>query len=304
MRTALLCLLFLAASFPAGAQVWAPAGAAWHYDWVEMATDGYAKIQYVTDSVVGGRLCKILKVEKHTYNWLTHTYSDGVLGYEYTFLENDVVYYYRYGRFFTLYDFSSAPGNSWEVAGWEQNNPCDSTGSIVIDSTGMTTLNSVSLKYLRVSPGQNSEWEFMDKILERIGSLGYMFPGPNCMVDIPGPGQLRCYYDDAFGLYQRPGFPPACDYITGTGNNHGSAGDVRIYPVPASSAVTVEFARHPGGVLRVAISDISGQKIKKIDTKKTKFDIDIDDLGEGIYLITITDQDGFTWHRKIIKSLP
>jgi len=133
MKKILLFVLLMLTTLANKAQVWAPSGATWHYDWIEMAVDGYAAIQYINDSTVGGKVCKVLRIERHTYNWITHTYSNSVLGYEYTYLENNIVYYYRYGQFFKLYDFSANAGNSWEVAGWEQGSPCDSTGSIVVD---------------------------------------------------------------------------------------------------------------------------------------------------------------------------
>jgi hypothetical protein len=294
MKTLILSVSILFFSLLAEAQVWAPSGATWHYDWVEMATDGYAKVEYINDSIVGGKLCKVLKIEKHTYNWITHTYSNGVLGYEYTYLENNIVYYYRYGQFFKLYDFNSIAGNSWEVAGWEQDNPCDSTGIIVVDSTGITNINSFSLKYLCVSPGQNSEWEFYFKIIERIGCLGYMFPGPNCAIDIPGPGQLRCYYDDEFGLYQRTGFPPACDYITGVDNNHHGSNDIKIYPVPASSTLTVETTNQIRGDFIIVISDILGREIMTLKTNNVKFVINTESLKDGIYLLKYSDKKYFS----------
>lgn len=301
MKTYILFFALLFATLSASAQVWAPAGATWYYDWIEWATDGYAKIHYTTDSVVGGKLCKVLEIENHTYDWTTHTYHDGVLGYEYTYLENNIVYYYRFGHFYTLYDFSSAPGTTWSVAGWEQGFPCDSTGTVVLDSTGVTTINSFPLKYLKVSPGQNSGWEFMDKIIERIGCLGYMFPGPNCVIDIPGPGQLRCYSDNEFGLYQRPVFPPACDYIIGMDDRPRGFNEVNIYPVPASTAITVEVAGQFTGRLGIEISDITGIKIKSLDSEDAKTVIVTEDLPDGIYLLTITSRNGCKWNTKFVK---
>ncbi|MEI6434873.1 MAG: T9SS type A sorting domain-containing protein [Bacteroidota bacterium] len=302
MKTILISVVLVFAALFGKSQVWAPPGATWHYDWVEMATDGFAKVQYVKDSIVGGKLCKVLKIEEHTYNWITQTYNNSVIGYEYTWLDNEVVYYYRYNQFFKLYDFNSISGSSWEVAGWNQNNPCDSAGSIIVDSTGTTTINSFSLKYLKVSPGQNSDWEFPDKIIERIGCLGYMFPLPNCIIDIPGPGQLRCYYDDEFGLYQLTGFPPSCDYIIGVDENRERKNDIKIYPVPTVSTFTFEMNRPEKGNLFIQIFDVLGNKIKEIETGKMKLVIDIQNFKEGVYFLVAIDQDGFIFSQKIIKT--
>ncbi len=303
MKTFYLVLVFLMQGLISNAQAWAPPGATWYYDWVEMAVDGYAQIRYVNDSVVGGKLCKILQVEQHTFDWTTQTFTDAVIGHEYTYLENNIVYYYRYGQFFKLYDFNSAAGSTWTVAGWEQNNPCDSLGSIVVDSTGTTIINSLPLKYLKVSPGSNSEWEFMDMIIERIGSLGYMFPGPNCVVDIPGPGQLRCYYDENFGLYRRSGFPPNCDFIIGVNDISKENNWLKIYPVPASTVITVEINKPINGKTVIQISDISGSILKNIETVELKLEININDLQTGIYFVKIVSEDGVKTFKMIKNSL-
>lgn len=301
MRTLYLVLVFLLQGLITNAQEWAPSGATWYYDWVGMAVDGYAQIRYMNDSVVGGKLCKTLQVEQHTFNWITQTFTHAVIGQEYTYLENNIVYYYRYGQFYTLYDFNSTAGSSWTVAGWDQNNPCDSLGSIVVDSTGITIINSLDLKYLNVSPGPNSEWEFMDKIIERIGSLGYMFPGPNCAIDIPGPGQLRCYYDDSFGLYQRSGFPPNCDFIIGMNDILKESNWLKIYPVPAPTVITVEINKPIKGKIMIVISDTEGNIIRNIESAEHKMTINIEDLQSGMYFIKVISGDDIK-SVKVIKS--
>jgi Secretion system C-terminal sorting domain len=304
MRIVLLSLSLFFTSTLIMAQVWAPSGATWHYDWTAMWNSGYVEIQYTGDTTIGGKSCKILKKERHSYDWINHTYSTSVIGYEYTYLENNIVYYLRYGQFFKLYDFNATSGSSWKVAGWNQNNPCDSTGTIVVDTTGMTIINSFSLKYLKVSPGLTSTWAFSsDTIIERIGSLVYMFPEPNCIPDVYEGGALRCYYDDSFGLYER-GSAPTCDYITGVDNMLPESNFVKIHPVPATSTITLEFTRQIKGKMRIEISDIVGNKIKMLETDRAELIIGIEDLKRGIYFISISDKSGLLWNQKIIKNSP
>jgi len=304
MKTLLLSLLLYFASSLTMAQVWAPSGATWHYDWAAMWYSGYVKIKYIGDTIVDGKSSKILIKERFTYDWVNHIYSNNVIGYEYTYLENNIVYYYRYGQFFKLYDFNSVANDSWKVAGWDLSHPCGDTAIVVVDSTGFTTINSISLRYLKVSPGPNSYWAFSsDTIIERIGSLGYMFPEPTCLVDVYEGGPLRCYYDDSFGLYER-GSAPACDYITGLADNHPERNFFKVYPVPATSIIILEFTRQVKGKMMIEIFDILGNKMKNIETDKVKLIIDVEDLKSGIYFISVTDQSGFIWKQKIIKNMP
>ena len=303
MKTLLLSLLLYFASSLTMAQVWAPSGATWHYDWFSMWYSGYVKIQYTGDTTVAGKSCKILKKERYSYDWNQHTYSTDLIGFEYTYEENNTIYYYRNDQFFKLYDFNATAGGSWEISGW--GGPlCDSIGSAVVDSTGMTTINSVSLKYLKVSPGPNSYWAFSsDTIIERIGCLGYMFPEPTCLVDVYEGGALRCYYDDSFGLYER-GSTPACDYITGLADNHPERFFFNVYPVPATSSITLEFTKYVKGKSMIEIFDILGNRMKKIATDKVKLIIDVEDLKSGFYFISVTDQSWFNLKQKIIKNVP
>ena len=304
MKTNFLFFLCLFAILSTEAQVWAPSGATWHYDWASMWYSGYVKVNYTGDTIVDGKSCKILKKERFTYDWVNHIYSNNVIGYEYTYLENNIVYYYRYGKFFKLYDFNSVTNDSWKVAGWDSSHPCGDTAIVVVDTIGLTMLNSFSLKYLTVSPNQNATWAFSsDTIIERIGSLGYMFPEPICVVDLYEGGALRCYYDDSFGLFER-GSAPACDYITGVEDYHQERNFFNVYPVPATSIITLEFTKHIIGKTMIEIFDILGNRMKAITTDKIKLIIDIEDLKSGIYFISVTDQIGFSMKQKIIKNVP
>jgi hypothetical protein len=303
MKTFLLSALLIISSSLIKAQVWAPSGATWHYDWAAMWYLGYVKIHYTGDTVVDGKSCKILKKERFTYDWVHYVYSNDLIGYEYTYVENNIVYYYRNNHFFKLYDFNSTAGGSWEISGWG-GSLCDSVGSVVVDSTGMTTINSVLLKYLKVTPGQNSYWAFSsDTIIERIGSLGYMFPEPTCVADLYEGGSLRCYYDDLFGLYER-GSAPACDYITGLADNYKEQFYFNVYPVPTTSSITLEFTKPVNGNYLIEIFDIFGNSLKKITTSKVKLILGLEDFKSGIYFISVTDPSGFKLRKKIIKNVP
>lgn len=302
MKTILLFLSLVCVSTIGMAQVWAPAGATWHYDYVNFWVTGYVEIQYTADTTIAGKSCKILTKKLHSYDFIQHTYSTSLIGYEYTYEENNVVYYYRYGQFFKLYDFNAMPGGSWVIAGWNSPQPCDSTAVVDVDSTGLTTINSVSLKVLKISPEQNATWAFSsDSILERIGSLGYMFPEPACVVDLFEGGALRCYYDNSFGLYER-GAAPNCEYITGIDKILPGNNNVKIYPVPVTSTLTIEMNKIKRGVVVIELSDLYGTQLRHFETEKPEFRFDISDLKDGIYFISITDQAGNSWNRKIIKN--
>jgi hypothetical protein len=303
MKTLLLSLsLFFACSLIMG-QVWAPAGATWHYDYANFWVSGYVKIQYTGDTTVAGKSCKVLTKTRSTYDYLLQTYSNIVIGHEYTYFENNVVYYYRYGKFFKLYDFNAVAHDSWEIAGWDSSQLCGDSDVVVVDTAGKTIINSDTLKYLKVSPAPDYQWAFTsDTIIERIGSFGYMFPEPFCVVDLFEGGSLRCYYDNSFGLYEK-GYAPSCEYI-GVETLHPEQIYFKVYPVPAADIITLEFAKPVKGTNLVEISDIPGNRLKKMTTDKSTLTIDISGLKNGIYFISVTGESGFILKQKFIKNTP
>lgn len=305
MKKILLSALFLGLALTASTQVWAPAGATWHYDYVNFWVEGYIQIQYVGDTTIAGKPCQVLKKEAHTYDWLNHTFSNSEMGYDYTYSENNIVYCYRFGQFFTLYDFNAVTGNTWQVPGWDGSwgSPCDTTGTVVVDSTGMTNINGFPLKYIWTSPAEGSGWSFYDKIVERIGHFGYMFPEPICIVDVFEGGPLRCYYDDEFGLYTRPGFDKPCDFIVGINDAQPRESAFSIYPIPAETFVTIDIKIPVKGSVVAEISDITGKIIKTIKTSGSKINFDISGLKDGLYFIRISDKDGVIGIQKMIKSV-
>jgi hypothetical protein len=57
------------------------------------------------------------------------------------------------------------------------------------------------------------------------------------------------------------------------------------------------------GNITVRISDILGNEVKTMVTDSRKLIINVEDLSEGIYFITLTDHAGFSLSQKIIKSM-
>src|SRR3990172_9519207 len=193
------------------AQNWAAPGADWHYTYALFTFDGYIKIEKLGDTLINGYTCDILKKTRIGYNYMTSTNDTIDLGREYTRLNNDTVYNFRNNQFYILYCLNANPGDTWTVAG--NNTNCNATDTVKVDSIGVTVINSTTLRYLWTSSPTSSEWRFTNKIVEKIGCVGYMFPEPYCLVDINEGGPFRCYNDSAGWSYQT-GIVPYCDYTT------------------------------------------------------------------------------------------
>lgn len=185
-------LLFLNSS----AQIWSPPGATWYYSYSSNLKEGYVEIKYIGDTIILGKGAKILQKKRYTYNF-PGVYDTTLIGYEYTLIENNIVYYFRFGQFYKLYDFNSFAGDKWVVAGYGLNGLCDTLQEIKVDSIGLTNINGFNLKYQRINT-KLTVWSLGSKLIERIGCIdSYMFPELNqCIVDLNEGGPLRCYYGE------------------------------------------------------------------------------------------------------------
>ncbi|HEY6172066.1 MAG TPA: T9SS type A sorting domain-containing protein [Candidatus Kapabacteria bacterium] len=74
--------------------------------------------------------------------------------------------------------------------------------------------------------------------------------------------------------------------------------DVHIYPNPASDILHIESTKP---VHEVTLSDISGRVVhSNLGLSLKDYDINVKGLAEGVYLLTITDEDGNTSREKVM----
>ena len=297
----LLCLFVTTKSQAQG--VWAPSGATWWYSTSNFGFEGYIKIQYIGDSIVDGKNCKALSKEIHGFNYFTMTYVDGVYDTTITFFQNDSVYHYVDNQFYLLYDFNGIPSNVWEVDTMDTYCDPDSLSVVVIDSIGTVTINSILLKWVSVSPTTNTSQGLEGKIIERIGSHDFfMLPEyVSCLFDAQEGGPLRCYYDDSFGLYQKPNCP-VCDFIIGIDQTSTTEFQFSIYPNPSTDFITVEFPNYQGTQFEIEIISALGVKIMSVSTESNSVKIDLSELSNGIYYLNLSTEGNRIATKRIVKN--
>lgn len=98
-------------------------------------------------------------------------------------------------------------------------NFCDSARIVVVD-TGSISVNGNQLKFKKINYQYNSNLGnvIVDTIVEKIGSLNYYFClFDNCLasIDANEGGNLRCYQDNALGLFNKS-TSVECDFVVAT----------------------------------------------------------------------------------------
>ena len=270
----------------------------WYYSYQEFGVYGYVKIESISDTMIKGKLCKILLKTRYIYNDIFDYFATTILGQEYIFNSNDTVYRYKYSKFYPLYIFNGSIGSEYEIAGNNMDNNCDSIGRLKIDSVGITYIHDDTLKWISVSPALNSTFGIYGKIIEKIGPINnYMFPEyVNCIVDANEGGFLRCYFENQL-LYFTSNITPSCNYIY-TDINEISNCFLSIYPNPADETIYMEFKNMNFDLktLNIEIINTLGQTelldkwdifYKDVNKKR----IDLSHLNNGIYFIILKENN-------------
>jgi hypothetical protein len=306
MKKLVLLFAFVGLVLFAYAQSWAPAGASWHFSYMQMLSYGYIKIEYTGDTTIQSKNCKMLQKTIYGFSY-PGNYDTIQLTKEYTYSDSNVVYYYEQGQFDTLYAFNLQPGDSWKV---RNNSPVDDSGKVVVDSIGFEIINSDTLRAIFVSPAPGScvGWYAGSEIVERIGCInGYMLPDNiDCVMDANEGGPFRCYSDDNFALYQVSTANP-CDFITNIIDNSFNENNIIAYPSPTADKLTIETPTHS----TIQILNIHGQLIKTIAASDTKTNVDhvgwsscvvnVSALPAGVYIVEVRTEKGIAV-RKFVKE--
>ncbi len=279
------------------AQNWAPTGSIWYYGILESffsQNQGYLKIESIGDTSIQGQQCKIL--HKTRYNASTHMLTDE--GNDYMYSLNDTVFHFMNDTFYTLYNFNAMPGDTWTVAvpfpsPW--NSP-DTLVKIVVDSVSTITIQSQIFKTLYVHSDSN-DWNFLNPIIEDIGSMGGMFPFIYGYMDSEIPF-FRCY-EDTLLFYQRSLSYP-CDTVIDKFGESSFNETFDIFPNPAKDFINIISAQ---AVTDYSIINSTGRVISRSGTflgEDKMITISLIDFEPGLYVLDLNIVDGKSIRRKLI----
>ena len=294
----LLTFLFTAFTFSCFSQKeWAPIGATWHYNINDIVEFGYLKIESKKDTLVEGKICKLLQSTTTVYA-VPGIYHNQNLDALITYQDNNKIYVYQHNKFLLLYDFNPSVGDIWDVWGiWNIYNAWNTgfeksdtvscvTGRVIVDSIKSITMNNLELKSIYTSPYHNSTMQYSGVIIEGIGCLGYLLPISKCNqhIDSEYPGPIRCYNGSTFSYYWTN---KDCEYITGI-EQLSSETSAAVYPNPCSEYINISNKNE--GLLEVRLYNLSGVLLFNENVSSNSNSIDVSKLSKGTYLLKIRSQ--------------
>ncbi len=281
-------------------QGFAPVGAEWHYDIrFAFASDiTYSQFSSEKDTFILGENCR--KITK--YNASDNYYRPKV---EYLFSRNDTVFFLdtAFNEFQILYVFNAVPTESWSIRVKDENQNIK-TITVTVDSVGTSLINDENLKTLYVTYQHlfNGNIEsYNSTIIEKIGDVQQMFnwiPWSNTVQCSSYSNGLRCYQDDNVGLYST-GIAESCDYTSTGIEDMVSFSNIQLLPNPAYDMVEIKVPDNQEYNIRLL--DLNGKLIQSWRAFSSKIKLNISDLKEGVYLISLHNDKQIVGRKKLIK---
>jgi hypothetical protein len=305
MKKTILFLASLLIPFVMLSQSWISDNAVWHYGYFNLMEAGFDKIEYVSDTVIGGHQCEYLQVTRHRYystggGWIPAGVN--TLDPQFTYFSNDTVYYWNNSKFDILYYFGAQPGDNWSL-GVDTNMLSCSESIVNVDSIGTIELNGEIYRWVSVSPEPNSSSYLSGKIVERFGAYEtYLFPLMQCcdsniIVEFD-VFDFQCFEDDEFNLV-KVGVDD-CDNPLAVGIDEEVSPKIYIGPNPTNGYLLVNISDKETGTLSVYNS--LGAEIESERITEEQLVIDLSGQPEGIYFLKYIGEECKTSTFKVIKK--
>ena len=248
-----------------------PRGTEWYYE-IKHLTGGitYQHLEYTADTAINSKRVKIITATNTMYDKSTWT------DVEYIYEDGDRIYWWNRDLedFTLLYDFGAEVGDEWEInGGWF-------TITVHVDGVDETTLQGKTYRVLHVTDPNYQL--FTGDIICGIGHQKSFFPLSPIAKEYYING-LRCFWQDGELLFTMG--EEDCDavYYEIHGVEEGDEKGFVVYPNPVNDMLFVESAS--GSAYR--ITNLLGQTLKSGHISADRQQIDVHDLTEGVYFITV-----------------
>ena len=260
-------------------------GAEWYYEIQnENGSITYQHLEYAADTTINHKDVQIIIRTNTLYDKGEHQ----EVTREYLYEEDEVVYWWNKDlqEFTVLYDLGAQEGDSWVIK--------VGTESLVmhVDAVDLYEYDGRLFKMLRVSDDDDI---FSGNILCGVGHLSSFFPEKlmTCGKGFRVHG-LRCYWkfgDLVFTINRGDCDAIYTDLHNGIEEGGPSTGSVTftIYPNPTNGVLTIQHSSFRIQNSAFRITNLIGQTIQTGSLTAENQQIDVSDLPQGMYFITVGD---------------
>ncbi len=210
---------------------------------------------------------------------------------------------------------SGTPGQNWRVKGvinlcgaigdvnWMKNNKNVSIFSVHGTNDETVPYKSDFFSYAGLKIGRLSGSFVVDSMAKTLGmkSFFHTFEGAPHVPFSPGvgtPQSSTAYMDTTEDLLTTFLFDDIKTPGVGV-NNILTKNDVSVFPNPTKENVTIEISK--GKINTIVITDLTGKVMETIIAKSNIIDLNLNNLNNGIYFLTISNELGIIT-KKMIKE--
>lgn len=283
-----------------------PIGTEWWYEYISGMMSppvyyGYGYLTAVGDTSIDSHLCRKLHEE-----WRYDGVHNHIDRYQFVYEDSGRVYCLVDSVFGLLYDFTKAPGDSFNLnGGLTLYSGGIDTALVRIDSTSqLVLLNNDTLKVENYTQPQTPSWDSVcwfflgvngthGAIIERIGDIGYFFTSDLCTTDQELPWSLRCYAEGGNILWHPSTFPCDTNWIWLSVGSNLNSRTLATYPNPTAGLIQLEIYSPENLPTEFFVFDALGRKFSTLVPERTgafNFQIDVHTLPSGIYFLRIGNQ--------------
>lgn len=300
-----IIIAFFLFSFTLKAQVvFCPPGAEWHYKVTHCCDAGIdnESVKYVRDSTFMSKTVKLIQHQRSLNQCGTILTQLSMIR-----KSNDSVFFRNpdtFNNWELLYVYSALPGQSWTF-NIKNVDASTQTYTVVVDSINYKTINSYSLKYLKVryiTYKYSALYTYNSTITERFGDEAFLFNFSQKESVTCGTwwiGGALCYQDStSFGIKQFTSLP--CNYSNPLGiKNNSINSELNIYPNPTSSILNILNASKDFSNSKIELINYLGQAVLTLPFSNS---IDVSALPTGYFIVKITTPDNHHYYSKFVKD--
>ena len=183
-----------------------------------------------------------------------------------------------------LYDFTMQVGDT--VQGYIETYHARD----VVESIDTVLVGNNYRKRWKINSGYNIYF------IEGVGSTyGLVEPSPGTIVDAPD-FSISCFRQNNITIY--PDTVSSCELITSVKPVEAQNDQLKMYPNPSHGSITIEFDKSMN-IKEIRLTDLPGKIILEQQTGgRTK--MEITNLQNGLYILTVIDKDNYLTNKKII----
>ncbi len=302
-----LLLVLFTIHTTANSQSWIQKGSTWHYDFWNLGTVGFYKLNYDKDTVIQGHNCQIITDSIYLFYYYQNNnviYANTTATQnEYTYNSGDSVFYYNDSTFYLLYDFGANIGDSWLISN-DTALGCQQTILQVTD-TGHIIINNQNLRWINVESNNGGGYYMKGKVIESIGFTELdsnttsinttLFPRPvicDSTVSVEYDFlNFKCFSDSNGIIYNPSG--EDCEYYwthLAVNNIIPPKINIKLFPNPTNNgSITISLNKKFKTKLTINFYSLNGQKIKTVEISNdvTSKTIDICKLNSGLYFYKV-----------------